>query len=94
MRKLPPKDLPGQITYTGETLWGEFWKSRMATGLGVSRTTLRLWLLGLSKSDRDVHSELIFLVDRERASAVSRSAELTALRHDLVAVTGAQVDAS
>jgi hypothetical protein len=94
MRRRPPKDLPGQIVYTGEHLFGEYWKRRMATALGISRTTLRLWILGLSKSDRDVASELLFLVDWERAGAVGRSAELTQLRHDLIAVTGRTSDAA
>jgi hypothetical protein len=92
MRQRPPRDLPGQISFTGELLFGQFWKRRMASALGISRTTLRLWLLGLSKSNRDVPSELLFLVDRERVSAGARSAELTALRHDLLSVTGKASD--
>jgi hypothetical protein len=94
MRRRPPRDLPGQIAFTGQQLFGEFWKRRMAQALGISRTALRLWILGLSKRDRDVASELLFLIDRERAASVSRSAELTALRHDLIAVTGRTVDAA
>jgi hypothetical protein len=92
MRKRPPRDLPGQIEFVGACLYGAWWRRRLALALGISRTTLHAWMKGLSKSDRDVAGELLFLVDKERGAAGVRSAQLTVLRNDLIAVTGRQDD--
>jgi hypothetical protein len=85
MRRRPPHTIPGLLEFTGGAVYGPCWRGRLASGLGISRSTLRLWLLGLAKSDRDIASELILLVDRERAATGTRAVELTALRHDIVA---------
>ena len=80
MSKLPPKDLPGKLRFAGPPLYGEYWKAKLAEGLGISRSQLFHWLNGRFKSNRDIESDLIDLVEREHAASTTRGVELTALR--------------
>lgn len=84
----PPSDIPGLLEFVGRELYGNEWKTRLAAALAISRSTLRFWLLGLSKTDRDIASDLVLLVDRECDGTLSRSVALTALRHAIVRATG------
>lgn len=83
-----PTTVPHLLKYSGQAIYGPLcWRGRLAAGLGVSRSTLRLWLNGEFKSGRDLGGELIELVDRERDAHLTRGVELTALKHELVAAT-------
>lgn len=80
-----PTDQPGRITVVGITLYGAFWRRRLADGLGISRDTLHRWLqIGGANTDRDIDGELVDLLDAERDACAERSIEITALRRRLV----------
>ncbi|ACF02297.1 hypothetical protein Rpal_3798 [Rhodopseudomonas palustris TIE-1] len=63
----------------GEALYGHLYKRNLARGLGISRSTLHLWLAGAAPR-RDVVSELSDLVERERDSLAERNLVLTGVR--------------
>ena len=83
--KRAPKTLPELIAWTGEGLYGPAYKRKLAAGLGISRSTLRLWMLGFVSNTRDMESELLLLIDRERVATSGRGVDLTALRNALIA---------
>lgn len=79
-----PRDLPARLQFYGRKIFGKCWKGPMAQGLGVDRSTLRLWLRGEYKSGRDIDGELIELIDRERDANAERSIELGELRKSVI----------
>lgn len=80
-----PIDIPARLQFAGTEIYGaSCWRGRLADGLGVSRSTLRLWLGGQYKSSRDIDGELVALIDRERDAGVERSLELSQLRKRLL----------
>jgi hypothetical protein len=83
--KLPP-DVPGRLRYAGKYLYGTGWRTRLAIGLRISRSTLFQWLGGNIKTDRDIDREIVELLDRERDAASERGVELTELRRKFLAL--------
>ena len=83
-----PADLAGRIALVGATVYGKSWRRRLATGMNISRSTLFEWLRRVNNV-RDVDSELIELLDSERAAASERSLQIAALRRRLMAVRSA-----
>lgn len=78
-----------RIKYVGVKLYGENWPSKLAAGLGLSRSQLFEWRVGSTKTTRrDVDSELIALVERERGAADARRLMLSRLRTALLRMTG------
>jgi hypothetical protein len=78
-----PSDTPGRIRTVGTHLFGSEWRKRMAAGLGISRSTLYLWLAGANTS-RDIDGDLIALLDAERDGCAERGMQITALRRQLI----------
>lgn len=78
-----PNDLPGRLRVAGTTLYGSSWRSRLAAGLGVSRSTLFEWCRG-GKAVVDIDAAIIDLIDRERDEASLRGIQLTALKNRFV----------
>lgn len=84
MAKLPV-EVSARLAAIGKVVYGpQCWRGRLAAGLGVSQSTLRLWLGGEYKSQRDIDGELIQLIDRERDASAERSVELGDLRKAIV----------
>lgn len=81
-----PTDVPGRLHYAGKYLYGTGWRTRLAVGLDISRSTLFEWLRGNIKTDRDIDGEIVELLDRERDAASERGLELTALRRRFIAL--------
>jgi hypothetical protein len=80
-----PAAVPGRLAYAGVSLYGFCWKSRLAAGLGIGRTTLHQWMTG-GKRDRDIDGEIADLIDRERDAASVRAVALTDLRNRFLRV--------
>lgn len=83
-----------RIECVGEGLYGDEWKTRLAAGLGISRSQLFEWRRGANKTTRrDIDAELIALIDRERDASNERGLNLSRLRAKMLLMIGAD-DAS
>lgn len=76
-----PTDVPERLEFYGTTIFGaKCWRGKLAAGLSIAPSTLRLWLNGEYKSDRDIDGEVLDLIERERDVSAERNVELGELR--------------
>lgn len=81
----PLKSLPGRLEWVGKCVFGQSWASRLAEGLGISRSMLWEYRKG-RRTDRDIDGGLLALIDSERDACAERGAMLTRLRRQLIAL--------
>lgn len=76
-----PVTIQGRLALVGRALYGKAFRSKLAAGLNISRTTLWDWLRpgGKRLDKRDIDGELIDLIECERDAADERSIELATL---------------
>ncbi|MCS3893435.1 transposase-like protein [Bradyrhizobium japonicum USDA 38] len=92
MKPSSPKSQPDRIAFVGFALYGDEWKTRLAAGLGVSRSQFFEWRRGTPKTARrDIDGALIELIDRERDAANERGLVLSRLRATMLRMIGREV---
>jgi len=79
------KTASGRLQFSGIEMYGpDGWTTRLARGLGISRSTLFEWRQGRHKHGRDIDGEIVDLIDRERDAVAARGMQLTRLRNKII----------
>jgi len=79
------KTASGRLRFAGVEMYGpDGWTTRLARGLGISRSTLFEWRQGRHKHGRDIDGEIVDLIDRERDAVAARGMQLTRLRNMII----------
>jgi hypothetical protein len=81
-----PKTLSHRLEHVGVTLYGERWRETLACAIGVSRSSIHLWMKGhRPRADIDVDGLLLDLV-RRRGLTVDQVGPVAALEKKLAAL--------
>ena len=70
------RDAIAWLSEVGKTLYGRRWQTSLAAQTGISRETIRRWILGQSplRSDNEIFDRALEIL-RQRAATVTKTAD-------------------